>query len=197
MVKSLEERKKEYAEHIKEEYNQNSQRSWESAEPEYIPMKQFAEKSKRFQPGSEETIIKYNLKRALITSALFFIAAVAVLVIPYDEHEQSDYIFFILLIVLVVCVIADIFKRKVEPEKIKMNAHGIWLNTVNEWIAWNTVAATYIKVDSYDEGDDYYLVIHFHHEGTDRFLYTEFKCNNLDKRVEDIAAEIEYRKELV
>ncbi|MFT3978888.1 MAG: hypothetical protein QM687_00370 [Ferruginibacter sp.] len=194
MIKTLEERKKDYIAYVNEEYRPKPRRRWQTVNEEYITTKEAAEKS-RYSPGaSEETEIKYNLKRALLYGALFFITSVGITCWNYIKKSKVDISSIIFTTIFLLLISGNII-RQINPRvKIKMNNQFLWLHTINEWINWKDLVAAYIKKDNSGESPVYYLVIHFYTEANDRFFFTEIALDELDLRKEDIAAEIEYRR---
>lgn len=193
MIKTLDERKRDLLEVLKEEYSEQPRRWWQGKQPEYKTTWEYSERSDHFQPVSEETIIRYDLKGALRNSALFFI--LIVLMILFQNKLQIDIgdLFFPVFAILLVYGVPIVRERERKP-KIILNEDGLWLSSIEQWILWENLVVSYIKKDDDGESTSYELIFHYYLEAYDTFATSAYSISMLDMKLEDIAAEIEYRK---
>lgn len=196
MIKTLEERKKEYLAYITEKYRSKQLPWWKSPPPECKTTREIAEGITRVPTSTTETIIKYDTKGALLHGALFFLLAGAVAAICYADNKlySADCamtLFFILLISF-----ASFIQSGDHTPRIIISNTGIWFNRFNGVIEWQHVVETFIKKDASGDGISYDLVIHYYNTHSDSFTSTEMNVDNLDVDREAMAADIEYRKRI-
>lgn len=193
MIKILEERKRDLLETLKEEYSEKPRRWWQNKQPEHKTTWEYSERSDHFRPVSDETVIRYDIKGALRGSALFFIIVAIMFFYQNNFDIKIEDLVFPILIMLILNAVPILKERKRKPKMI-LNREGIWLSIIEDWIAWENLIACYVKKDDSGESTTYSLIFHYYLPAYDTFATSEFEINNLDMKLEDIAAEIEYRK---
>ena len=190
MNENLEKRKKQLLETLKEEYAEKPRRWWQGKSPEYETTWEAGNQSNHRQT-SDETIIRYDLKGALKGSALFFVITFGMYVVPDVKNDgpHAGVVFMLVMMALVIGL--PILKEIKRPPKIIMNQQGIWVHSIEEFILWNDLTASFIKKEEDGDSTNYYLVLHYYLEKYDSFAVTEYKLGNLDMKTEDLALEIE------
>ncbi|RYY71071.1 MAG: hypothetical protein EOO13_04430 [Chitinophagaceae bacterium] len=193
MIENFEKRKTEYLESIYQECRAKTERNWLLNNPQYISLRYFSRKVDFWPDKSEEIIVKFDFKRALIGSALFLFIQVATVAAMGKEMLTSPG--FVIMILIITLISAYNCGKEIRsPVKIIMNKDGMWLHTTRSWIAWPKLISAYIRVDSSGESDTHFLVLHYYSETTDSFASTEIDLHGLNIKKERIAAEIESRK---
>ena len=72
-----------------------------------------------------------------------------------------------------------------------MNQKGIWVHSIEDFVEWKDLVASFIKKEEGNDIINYYLVLHYYLGKYDEFAITEYCLHNLDMKKEDIALEIE------
>jgi hypothetical protein len=194
MIKSLEERKEEYLEYIYQEILQSPRGCWQQKNLRYHSLRDFLKKNKYIPNRSEEIIVNFDFKRALLGSALFLCVQVVAIILTDGEKQHMPFGFIAFTAIIAFITLYKCLKEMRYPTRLKMNQQGIWVYTLNDRIKWKNLISCYIKEDQSGEYPDHFLVLHYYAEDLDIFTTTEIGLNGLTLSREGIAAEIFSRK---
>jgi len=192
MIQNIAERKNELVKKLEEEQQRKPERWWQTQTVTFESTREAGSKNGIVRQTCGETIIRYNLKGALISGALFFIGISLVIILPAyrDDQLKNLVLQWILFTGFVFWPVIKALNRK--PVLI-LDEKGIWFCKTGTFIEWKDVAAAYIKKEDND-GVSRYLQVHFYNAAQDAFSWEEIYLDDLDIKAEDLSAEIEYRK---
>jgi len=193
MNESLNKRKADVRRYLDEQFEDRPRRWWEYKANDYIPTRDMGG-GKNYPPHyPEETIVTFDLKRALISSALFFIISLSFCAIGnYEEHTASFRTMACYIIIVMLFQLVHGIKRKKRP--MIFNRNGFRISTMPGLVPWDHLAASYIRKENSGEDPGYYLLMYYYHEAKDEFEEIEESIAGLDMSKEDIASQIEYWK---
>jgi hypothetical protein len=195
MIKTNEERIKAHLENLKNEYAEKPVKRWHSALPKFILTRDFADPPGILPTVPDQTIIRYDLKRALKSSALFLCFGLIFGLISQPEKGVDGGLVSFLVISAAFVLYKPLTEIKRKP-KLVLTKEGIWFHDIGETITWKEVVASYIKIEEDSESKNIYLNIHYYSQRYDIFYLAEIKLDDLDINPKILAAEIEYRKRL-
>jgi len=171
-----------------------SQRWWHTRVNDYIPTRDMA-KSKNYSPQDQEiTIIKYDLKGALKSSALFFMISFFMYLFIGGKESLTSSSFWMINIVLLLAICSPLLSGKRSAMRMVFTKEGFQVSDMPVLVTWENLVVSYIRVDHSGEDDRHYLLLFYYDETTDEFREIECALNGLDMPKEDIAYRIEYYK---
>jgi hypothetical protein len=189
---NIEERKKTLLRRLEEEQNKKPERWWHTKNETYQTTAEAANENGIVRQSSAERIIQYDLKGALISSALFFIIIFLTNILPAIKAGQLNETGFQFLI-FAVFVFWPVVKALNRKPVMVIDEKGLWFCKTGSFIEWKDIAASYIKkVDN--DGTSNYLLVHFYNDAKDMLDNEEIYLDNLDIKIKDLSAEIECRK---
>jgi len=190
MNENLAKRKENYTRYLREGLEQNPRRWWQQRTPEYIATADVGG-GDNYLPDWNEIVIRYDLKRVLKQSTLFFMVSglIVFIVGMYRKEMETSYLFYNFLVFALVCCISINAYRK-GPYLI-FNKAGFWITGMEKSTPWQNLVASYIKKDDSGENTSYYLQLHYYDEGQDCFVYDECMLDGLNMQREEIAFYIE------
>jgi hypothetical protein len=192
MIVNIEERKKTLVRRLEEEQNKKPDRWWQTKNETYQTTAEAANENGIVRQSSAERVIKYDLKGALISSALFFIIIFLTNILPAIKAGQLNETGFQFLI-FAAFVFWPVVKALNRKPVMVIDEKGLWFCKTGSFIEWKDIAASYIKkVDN--DGTSNYLLVHFYCDAKDILDTEEIYLDNLDIKIKDLSAEIECRK---
>jgi hypothetical protein len=194
MNENLQQRKQKHADYLNVTYQEKPRKWWQKKDPVVRKTSEVANASNNFQPPPHEKIIRYNLKGALSSGALFFIFFFWVLIKPVIENGDWDGNALFNCLLMMSSVLYPIIKALNRNPRIIINSQGIWMSKIKELVQWEHILETYIKEDDSGESTSYSLLIHYYQESTDSFMEVEQDLAGLDTNNNKIAFNIEYFK---
>ncbi len=193
MNKSLAERKTDIVRYLHEEYAEQPGKWWQERKPVYTATEDMGNLHLP-QPFSSATITRYDLKGALISSALFFMFYVLCFLIPASKETDTGSGFWIYNAFIVGVLFYSAVRVMDRRPKIVFNQDGFWIDKMELLMPWNYLAASFIKKDDNGETTSYYLVLHYYDDKTDQFVKTDINLGGLEMNFEEIAFNLEYWK---
>jgi hypothetical protein len=194
MNENLRQRKAKHAEYLNVEYQEKPRKWWQKKDPVVRKTSEVANAGNNFQLPSHEKIVRYNLKGALSSGALFFIFFCWFAIKPVIENNEWDGNVWFNCLLMLAMVFYPIVKALNRKPRIIINPEGIWLAKISELVSWEHIVETYIKVDDSGESTSYVLLIHYYDQHADSFTKIEQDLCGLDINKEEIAFHIEYLK---
>lgn len=194
MNKNIEERKASLLKQLEDEQNKKATGWWQTKNETYQTTRDAARENETVWPPSGERVIRYNLKGALISSALFFTLIFFTNILPAAKAGQLRETGFQYL-VFAAFVFWPVIKAMNRKPVMVIDHTGIWFCKTGTFIEWKDIVASYIKqVDN--DGTSSYLQVHFYNNAADNFTSEEIYLDDLDIKIKDLSAEIEYRKRI-
>jgi|GEM_PF-3287242 len=194
MNKNLETRKAEMASHLSQEYTEKPRRWWQGKEAVYETTWDAGNENGNYRQTSERIIVRYHLKRALISSALFFIGFFLTVVWPAIKEGGPVLDGMMPFLIFTLFILYPVVKALYRRPKMMLDKNCLWIHKNDTSIPWNCIAASYIKKVENDDSASYYLLVHFFNSATDEFDKMEIYLDDLDIGRADLAVEIECRK---
>ena len=194
MNEDLKKRKANFEKYLDEELAKKPQRWWQQAVAECTATKDVGSGKNNYLQNLDETIVKYDFKRALTSGALFF--GLNFLGLLYGALKQSDFTasFWMINIIVFIVVVFPLLKPSNKGPLMIFTKQGFWVYGINKEIPWHCLAASYIKKDDSGESTSHFLVLFYYDETIDEFVKSENNIDGLNMCKEDIASIIEYWK---
>lgn len=192
MIQKIEERKINLVKKLEEEQNRKPERWWQTETVTFESTREAGSENGIVRQTSGETVIRYDLKGALISGALFFIGITLVMIVPAYRDGQFNNL-LLQWILLTGFVFWPVIKALDRKPVLILDEKGIWFCKTGTFIEWKDLAAAYIKKEDND-GVSRYLQVHFYNAAQDSFCREEIYLDNLDINAKDLSAEIEYRR---
>lgn len=193
MNEKLTKRKADFVRYLDEELAGKPLKWWQQKVNDYIPTRDMGSGKNSYPHDPEETMIRYDFKRALFSSALFFILGFMILVSSNDvEKTGSFWIMNCFLALVIIYQVVHTVRSKRYP--LIFNKDGFRIGKMPGPVPWKYLTASYIRKNNSGEDPRYYLLIYYFDEAKDEFEETEYNIDGLDMQKEDIAALIEYWK---
>jgi len=195
MNENLNRRKADFIQYLDTELAEKPRKCWQQNNREYTPTGEM-QSGKQYCPHSpEETVVKYNFKRALISGALFLsvIPGFYLITGEWQRSKLSDDVWIMLLIVLALIFLPLLSANK-KGALIIFNKQGFWTKKMPELVHWDKLAASYIRGIRSDNSPYHYLLIYYYDDRKDEFVKMEYCIDGLDLSKEDIALQLEYWK---
>jgi len=195
MNENLHKRKADFIKYLDEELGNKPQRWWQQKANEYIPTRDVGGGKNTYPHNPEETIVKYDFKRALISSALF-LCSMPVFIFLTGDWKRSGFpdSFWPMAIIILFATILPLTLNEKKGMLILFNGEGFWIKSMPGLVPWCNLVASYIRKDDSGESTSYYLLLYYYDKMTDEFVKTEYSIDGLDMNREDIASQIEYWK---
>lgn len=197
MNENLTKRKADFIRYLDEELADKPLKWWQQKTNEYIPTRDMGGGKNHCPHNPEETIVKYDFKRALEQGALF-LCCIPVFSLITGDFKENGFPGSLWPMMLMV-VFAFIFPLMQDDKKgmlILFNKQGFWIKSMPEQVPWDHLAASYIREDNSGESTSRYLLLYYYDKMKDEFVKMEYSLDGLDMKKEDIAFEIEYWKML-
>ena len=195
MNENLNKRKAEFIQYLDEALAEKSRKWWQQNKREYNPTSEMHSGKQYYPHNPEETVIKYDFKRALTSGALFLSTIPAFFFIT-GEWERSDFPNAVWIMMLF--VLAFIFLPLLCADKkgvlIIFNKQGFWTKSMPELVHWDKLTASYIREIRSDDSTSHYLLIYYYDDTKDEFVKMEYCIDGLNMSKEDIALQLEYWK---
>lgn len=198
MNKELERRITDVQKYLDEQFEERPAKWWQTKVESYFPLKEF-DSGRFIHPQiPEETTVRYNFKRALISSALFILLPFALFLLNGEFWkmlaEPGTWLFSFISMLLIGLFLLDKRKRGV---LMIFNKEGFRIGDMPGFICWEHLVAAYIVSRNSDDGSNYFLLIYYYEAVKDEFNETEISLSGLDMSKEDIASQIEYYRKTV
>ncbi|MGC4100427.1 hypothetical protein [Ferruginibacter sp.] len=194
MNENLRQRKTDFAKYLHEELLKKPPYWWQQSTAEFILTKDVGDTKNDHFHYSEETIIKFDFKRALNSSALFFAINLLLMFYIWFKGNAHDINLWIMVVVLMGVIAYPLLQRSNKDVIIQLNREGFFIKTMEHAVSWDHLAASYIKKDNSGESTRHYLIMVYYDELKDEFVKTEHYVDGLDMPYETIALYIEYWK---
>ena len=174
--------------------SEEPRRWWQRKVNDYIPTRDMAGGRNNYPQSHEETIVKYDFKRALKSGAFFIIIACLITFVWGVKGEAFAPSFWMMNIIMLLAVCWPLISSKKKGPLMIFNKEGFLIGNMPELVPWEYLATSYIRKDDSGEDSSYYLLLFYYEETTDEFKEIEYSIDGLDMSKGDIALQIEYWK---
>ncbi len=166
---------------------------WQMRVDEFVPTKDM-DNGKNYHPlHPEKTTVQFDFKRALISSALFFIVNALLMLLISRCSLYFSPAFWIMNGIIILALFLPLLQIR-QGALMTFSKEGFCIGNMPLVIAWKHLLASYIRVNDSGENTSYYLLLYYYNETKDEFEETEYSLDGLDMSREDIASQIEYWK---
>lgn len=189
MELTLEQRKQEYIELIREEYKPVKYKWWKDTRVHY-------HLTKDLWKDNHKTIDRVGpaeFKRGKVTGIVLAIIFGFMAVVFFQVGKVVFYISLITFIIICFAVLLPVLLD--DKVRVRITRKGIWTQKLLKEIPWDDVLLIYIK-EIENDGSTYYLIIHYYDHGLNEFLKMESSLSEISPF--HISATIEfYRSEYI
>jgi hypothetical protein len=195
MNENLNKRKADFIKYLDEELADKPRKWWQQKTNEYIPTRDMGGGKNSCPHNPEETIVKYDFKGALTSSALFLCIMPAFYFLT-GEWKRSGFpdSFWPMLLFMLVAMVFPLMQNDKKGTLILYNQQGFWTRSMPELVTWDKLVASFIREDNSGESTSNYLLLYYYDKMKDEFVKMEYNVDGLDMKKEDIASQLEYWK---
>ena len=179
--------------YLEEQFEDRPRKWWQYKANDYIPTKDMDTGKTNYPHNPEETIVRFNFKRALISSALFFIVFLLFYFISANGKPIATSS-WLMNIAIFIALFFPLIRRSKRGELVVFNKAGFRISTMPGLVPWHHLVASYIRKENSGEHPSYYLLMYYYDEKLDEFKEIELDTSGLDLSKENIASQIEYWK---
>src|SRR5690242_3390614 len=171
MIESLEQRKTQLQEHLRERYKPVKPRNgWHRKQPEYKTTAEFGNPPTRDR-WVDKLVIKNNFIEAVIFTAFLLLFTVVSII------KKGDTIAILFMLGFLGFSLYSTLDRR---PKLIMDDEAIWAHRWPSCIEWQYIVASYIKINDDGETKTYSLIIHYYDPRSDFFEETNCRLDGLD-----------------
>jgi hypothetical protein len=194
MNEGLKKRIADVRKYLDEQFEGRPRKWWQYKANDYIPTRDM-DTGKNYHPHNpEETIVRFDFKRALISGALFFTVTFLMFYFISFNGQALTASFCMTNMVVLVFIFFALIRGDKRGELMVFNKTGFRISTMPELVCWTHLVASYIRKENSGEDPGYFLLLYYYDEKTDEFKDIESGISGLNLSKEDIASQIEYWK---
>ena len=193
MNEKLTKRKADFTRYLDEELAEKPLKWWQQKTNRYMATRDMHSGKIDTSPGPVETVIKYDLKRALIESALFLCISFGFFILTGASKQITASWWFWAALVLFAPLFPLLWSSK-RGVLILFNKQGFQTKTMPELTCWQHLVASYIRIDNSGETTSNYLLLYYYDESKDEIVKMEYNIDGLNMKKEDIALHLEFWK---
>lgn len=194
MNEELKKRKADVKKYLDDQLEKRPQKWWQFIADIYTETGDMGNGKNHYPHNPEETIVKYDFKRALTSGALFFVINFLVFFIGSGKGDGFPPSFLLVNVVLLAAITIPLVNRNKRGTLMIFNKQGFRIGKMPGPIPWHHLVASYIRQNNSGEDTTYYLLLFYYNEMKDEFEEIEYNMSGLDMDKEDVAAQIEYWK---
>jgi len=191
MNENLNKRKTDVKNYLEEQLAEKPKKWWQSRSDDYTPTRDMGSGKNNYPHYTEETIVKYDFKRALGSGALFLCSCSAIAIICGLKEGEFPYSFLVMTSLAMAFSFFQLLDQDKKGPLMIFNKEGFWIKNMNRPAPWVHLVASYIRKIHAGEDPSHYLLLFYYDETKDEFFEAEHCIDGLDMSKEDIAMQIE------
>ena len=194
MNENLNKRKTDVKKYLEEQFKERPRKWWQFKSDDYTPTRDMGGGKNDYPHNPEETIVKYDFKRALRSSALFLCISLAMCIFTAVKEGEFPVSFLAMGCLALLFSAFQLLDQERKGSLMLFNKDGFWIKTMPQQVSWDHLVASYIRKNHGGEDPSYYLLLYYYDETKDEFLETEYLIDGLDMTKEEIASQMEFWK---